>query len=215
MRALLALLVLASPAQEAKAKIVLIGKDRDHPPATHEYLAECRLLAACLRQTAGVEAVVSDGWPKDPEILKDAKCIVFYTAMGGDVLFKGPNKDAALDLLKKGTGLAAIHWSTGASEGEPEELQLKHLGGCFGFRFSKFLVRETMLKRADPTHPVARGWEAYKQEFHQAMLDFLRHDADADCNWIEQQLREQLAFVNEQCTWTCRAAQWEAWLATL
>lgn len=177
MRTLLALLVLASPAQEAKAKIVLIGKDRDHPPATHEYLAECRLLAACLKQTAGIEAVVSDGWPKDPEVLKGSACIVLYTAMGGDALFKGPNKDAALELLKKGTGLAAVHWSTGASEGEPEELQLKHLGGCFGFKFSKFLVRETTLKRADPAHPIARGWEDFKLKDEYYIQ--LKHHADA------------------------------------
>ena len=48
---------------EEKSKIVLIGHDRDHPFGTHEYMADCRLLAKCLEQTPGVEAVVSNGWP--------------------------------------------------------------------------------------------------------------------------------------------------------
>ncbi len=162
--ALLPTLFLALPAsgQESKTRILLVGKDRDHPYQTHEYLSACELLAKCLRQTPGVEAAVSNGWPKDPEALRDVKALVLYTGMGGDVLFKGPNRQAAIDLLGKGAGLASIHWSTGASEGEPGELQLKHLGGWFGFKFSKFLVKETELRRADPEHPVSRGWADFK-----------------------------------------------------
>ena len=52
-------------AADKKAKILLIGKDLDHPRNTHTYMSDCTLLAKCLRQTDGVETVVSNGWPKD------------------------------------------------------------------------------------------------------------------------------------------------------
>src|SRR5215471_4330059 len=50
-------------AADPKAKILLIGKDLDHARNTHTYMSDCELLAKCLRQTEGVEAVVSNGWP--------------------------------------------------------------------------------------------------------------------------------------------------------
>ena len=37
-----------------------IGKDLDHPRNTHTYMSDCTLLAKCLRQTEGVETVVSN-----------------------------------------------------------------------------------------------------------------------------------------------------------
>jgi hypothetical protein len=52
----LAVWLLASTALVAadpKAKILLIGKDLDHPRNTHTYLSDCALLARCLRQTQG------------------------------------------------------------------------------------------------------------------------------------------------------------------
>ena len=55
-----------SPAEDAKAKakILLIGKDPDHPWGTHMYLPTCVMLTKCLRQIEGVETVVSGGWPR-------------------------------------------------------------------------------------------------------------------------------------------------------
>jgi hypothetical protein len=56
----------AAWAGDAKTKVLLIGKDLDHARNTHTYISDCELLAKCLRQTDGVETVVSNGWPKDP-----------------------------------------------------------------------------------------------------------------------------------------------------
>ena len=63
-------------AQEKKT-ILLIGHKPDHPPKCHEYLSTCELLAKCLRQTKGVEAVVSNGWPTDEKLLKRTAAISF------------------------------------------------------------------------------------------------------------------------------------------
>src|SRR5438132_11089920 len=105
-------------AQDKPVKILLIGKDRDHALSQHEYLSDCAILANCLRQTKGVEAEVSNGWPRDPDQLKGVKAIGFDTRMGGSVLFAPLVKAEAEKLLKQGVGLTAIHWGTGAEKNE-------------------------------------------------------------------------------------------------
>src|SRR5258707_14560758 len=79
-------------AADQKAKILLIGKDLDHARNTHTYLSDCTLLAKCLRQTDGVETVVSNGWPTDPAVVKDVTAIVLHNRLGGTVLFRGPQR---------------------------------------------------------------------------------------------------------------------------
>src|SRR5437870_138993 len=101
-------------AGDGKTRIVLIGKDRDHALSSHEYMADNEILAKCLRQTPGVEAIVANGWPKDPAVLKGVKAVVLNTRMGGDVLFNPLVSDQAEKLLQNGVGLTAIHWGTGA-----------------------------------------------------------------------------------------------------
>jgi type 1 glutamine amidotransferase len=156
-------------AGEGKTKILLIGKDRDHAFSHHEYLPDCQILAKCLRQTPGIEAVVSNGWPKDPAMLKGVKAIVLHTRMGGNVLFGDPKVRAqAEELLNNGVGLTAIHWSTGA-EKDVGQLWLDTLGGWFhGDQFSKYLVRTTKLKQTDPSHPICNGWKEYdlREEYY-------------------------------------------------
>jgi type 1 glutamine amidotransferase len=151
----------ALAAGEPKTKIVLIGKERDHPPETHEYMAECRLLAKCLRQTPGVEAVVSKGWPTDLAVLKDADAIAFYTKQAGNVLLNGPRRTQAQELLKRGVGLTAIHWSTGAQGDEVGKLWMGALGGWFHNSFSMLKTTTLKLTQVDKNHPICRGWSNY------------------------------------------------------
>ncbi|RUL85267.1 ThuA domain-containing protein [Tautonia sociabilis] len=154
----------ASPAlarqDPGATKILLIGKDRDHPPATHEYMAECALLKTCLEQTPGVEAVVSNGWPTAPEAVEGVDAIVLYTANGGDVLLDPSHREQAERLAADGVGLVALHWGTGASAGNgPRYLEL--MGGWFSREIgSEIPVVDSAIRPADPSHPIARGWEA-------------------------------------------------------
>jgi type 1 glutamine amidotransferase len=150
-------------AAEKEVKILLIGKDRDHPFRTHEYMADCKLLARCLEQTRGVRAVVSNGWPKDAKVLEGVDAIVLHTRNGGDVLLGSPARRQVEELLKKGVGLTAIHWSTGSvKEGVGERWQ-KTLGGWFNpAAFSKYHVQTTTLHQPAPDHPVSRGWKDYE-----------------------------------------------------
>lgn len=168
MRTLIALLALGLPTagaladDDATTKILLIGKDRDHPPRTHEYMAENHLLAKCLEQTEGVETIVSDGWPTDPKALEGVDAIVLYTAVGGNVLFADEARRAQVEeLLKRGVGLVAIHWSTDAAPGIAGDTQLEYLGGWFNPSFSEIPVRDSVVVRAKPDHPVSRGWDDF------------------------------------------------------
>ena len=154
-------------AADTKTRILLIGKDRDHAYATHTYMDDCELLARCLRQTPGVETVVSNGWPKDPDVLKDINAIVLQTKLGGTMLLGGPQRRQVEELMKKGAGLTAIHWSTGAEKSEGEEY-LHLLGGWFNTDFSEYYVQSSKVRQADPKHPISRGWQDYdlREEYY-------------------------------------------------
>ncbi len=153
---------LADDASDASTKILLIGKDRDHAPRTHEYMAESELLARCLKQTSGVETVVSNGWPTDPKVLEGVDAIVLYTAVGGNVLFADPERRAQVEsLLKQGVGLVEIHWGTDAEPGEAAEKQLEHMGAWFHRTFSEIPIVDSVVTQADPDHPIARGWDDF------------------------------------------------------
>ena len=145
-------------AEDEAAKILLIGKQRDHPPATHEYMAECQLLATCLEQTEGVDAEVVDGWPESSEAFEGVDAVVLYTANGGDVLFDPAHNDQAEELLADGVGIVALHWGTGAAQDERGERFLEAMGGWFNSAFSEIPVVESTIRPADPDHPICRGW---------------------------------------------------------
>ncbi len=155
-------------ATDKPVKILLIAKDRDHALSQHEYLTDCAILAKCLRQTKGVEAEVSNGWPRNPDKLKGVTALVFNTRMGGTVLFDPLVKAEADKLLKRGVGLTAIHWGTGADE-KTGDAWLHALGGWFNAQlFSKYVVRTTRLLQAEPKHPICFGWKEYdlREEYY-------------------------------------------------
>ena len=153
----------AEDAPKTKAKIVLIGHAPDHAYATHMYLSTCELLAICLRQTEGVEAIVSDGWPKDEKTLEGVSAIVMYSSPGAELMLDGPHAKQAQSLMKQGVGLVAIHWATGVKEVNKERLgtrYLKYLGGMW-VHFVGLTIADSKLEQLDAAHPVCRGWKPY------------------------------------------------------
>jgi glycosyltransferase involved in cell wall biosynthesis len=58
-------------------------------------------------------------------------------------------------------------------------------------------------------------WEAYKEQFINSTVQFLRDlESDQDQS-IESQLRQQVDYINQTCTWSVRAAEWIGWLTAL
>lgn len=166
----LGLLLLASGLalgqEKPKAKILLIGKNPDHPYGTHEYLHTCGVLAKCLALTPGVETVVSNGWPKDAKTLDGVKSIVVYTSPAAELLLEGPHRGQVDELMKKGVGLVTIHWASSVNKANLERLGptwLSYLGGTWVSN-AGLSGGKSPLKRLIPAHPICRGWEEYEIE---------------------------------------------------
>ena len=156
-------------AAERVRKIVLVPTAFDHPYATHMYTQVCQLLAACLNQTPGVEAIVSPDldWPADPAVLEGVDALVYYSRPAGDIVLAEPHRDAFLKLMQRGVGFTAIHWATAAEEAVgPLYEQL--LGGWFNFAFCGLKVDQRPLLQKQSAHPVCRGWQTYdlRDEFY-------------------------------------------------
>ena len=151
-------------AETAEKKILLIGHELDHPWATHMYLPTCELLAKCLRQTPGVVAVVSDGWPNDKKELEGVDAIVLYSSPGGELLLDGPQAAEMDRLMKQGVGLVCIHWATGLKKENEQRLGKQWMGmlGGMWLHFAGLKIGDSNLKQLNPSHPICNGWEEYE-----------------------------------------------------
>jgi len=158
----LAMSGVALAADKPATKIVLIGQGGLGSNGQNEYVADMKVLAKCLEQTAGVKTVVSEGWPEKAEILKDAKAIVLAVDNGGKLLLDRKRREQVGALLKEGIGLTAIHKAIIADLGENGERYQKILGGWANRKFTASLVQTAQLTRPDPKHPVCNGIKDFK-----------------------------------------------------
>jgi type 1 glutamine amidotransferase len=157
---------LAGAQEKPKTKVLLIGKDPDHPYGSHMYMHTCGVLAKCLQRTAGVEAVVSNGWPKDAKALEGVKAIVVYTSPAAELLLEGPHRDQVGRLMKAGAGLVTIHWASSVNQKNFDRLGptwLGYLGGTWVSNVG-LSAGKSRLEQLDPKHPICRGWSEYEIE---------------------------------------------------
>ncbi len=161
----LAFLALAEDQPTPKpTKILLLGKDPDHPWGTHMYLPTCTMLTKCLRQVDGVETIVSNGWPTDPKVLEGVSTIVVYTSPAAEILLDGPNAKAFQTLMDAGVGLVTIHWASTVYEKNFERLGtqwMHYLGGTWISNVG-IAMDESLLTSLQPNHPIQRGWAPYE-----------------------------------------------------
>lgn len=147
-----------------KVRILLIATKRDHPWASHMYQQDCALLARCLNQTPGIDAVVcpTQDWPADPALLRDVKSIVFYSRSAGDIILAPQRRETVRKLLSSGVGYTALHWGTGCDDLKLGAEYEKILGGWFNFDHSKLDVGNAQLVQVAPDHPICHGWKSYE-----------------------------------------------------
>src|SRR5437667_11490389 len=91
----------APAGDQAKTKILFIGKNPDHPYGSHMYMHTCGVLAKCAELTAGVETVVANGWPKDAKTLEGVKSIVIYASPAAKLPLEGRQRNPPEKLTKK------------------------------------------------------------------------------------------------------------------
>jgi type 1 glutamine amidotransferase len=151
-------------AQAADKKIVFIAGNPSHGPGEHEHRAGCLLLQSCLQHVPGVTtAVYSNGWPADADTaLADAAAIIIYCdGGGGHPLLKDSRLQTIGDLMKKGVGLACLHYAVEPTKekGEPEFLDW--IGGAFEVNWSVNPHWDANFKSL-PTHPITRGVKPFQ-----------------------------------------------------
>jgi type 1 glutamine amidotransferase len=151
-------------------RILLIGHQPDHPWGTHMYLHTCEVLAQSLRRTKGVQAIVSDRWPKDPEQLQGVKTIVVYSSPAAELLLEGPQRAEVDRLMKQGVGLVTIHWASSIQQANFERLGkqwMSYLGGTWISNVG-LSTDSSKLQQLVPDHPISRGWKEYelRDEFY-------------------------------------------------
>lgn len=156
--AIAAAALLGSPAQEkAKKKVVFVAGGPSHGYGDHEHFAGCTLLAKRINENVpGFEAVVhKNGWPKDPAAFEGADAIVIYCdGAGGHPAVK---RRAEIDaLMKKGVGLACIHFAVEVPKGETGDAFLDWIGGYFELYYSVNPHWKADFK-SFPDHPISRG----------------------------------------------------------
>ncbi len=153
-------------ADTPKTRILLIGKNPDHPYGSHMYMHTCEILARCLERTPGVETVVSNGWPKDPKLLEGVKAIVVYTSPAAELLLEGPHRAQVDALMKKGVGLVTIHWASSVNKNNLDTLGptwLRYMGATWVSNVG-LSGGKSPLKQLLPEHPICRGWKEYTIE---------------------------------------------------
>lgn len=145
-------------ASAADKKVVFVAGGPSHGPGDHEHRAGCLLLKSCLDNVPGIASVVySNGWPQDPKAFEGADTIVFYMDGGGN---HPALQDARLQqlgaLMKKGVGLACIHYATEPTLEKGQKEFLDWIGGAFEAYWSVNPTWDANFREL-PRHPVTSG----------------------------------------------------------
>lgn len=155
--ALAALLPLhAKAAEPAKKKIVFVAGRPSHGPGEHEHRAGCMLLADQLNKSGlPVEAtVVTNGWPADSAVFKDASAVVIYSdGGGGHPAVK--QLEALRSFAKAGVGIGCIHYAVEVPKGEAGDTFLDLVGGYF--ETDRSVNPHWTASYKIPKHEVTRG----------------------------------------------------------
>jgi type 1 glutamine amidotransferase len=141
-------------------KIVLVAGRKSHGPGDHEFFAGCAILMDMLKQTPGVFPVmVRDGWPKNEEVLKGAKSLVFYMdGRGGHPVNK--KLDVLQPLIDQGVGWVNIHYAVDYTK-ETGARVIDWLGGYYDAEISTnphWVANYSVL----PDHPISRGVKPFE-----------------------------------------------------
>ena len=147
-----------------KKKIVFMAGAPSHGWGAHEHRAGCLLLANRLNTNAAdsvyAEVRVHTDWPANLSALEDADSIVFYCDGGGRHM---ANKHLeGLDAqLKKGCGLACLHYGVETTKGKSGQKFLEWMGGYFEPHWSVNPHWDGEFKDF-PKHPITRGVKPFK-----------------------------------------------------
>jgi len=142
----------------ADKKVVFVAGAKSHGYFSHEHIAGSKLLAKHLDEAKiGLKSVVvtDNGYPKDPTVFDDAVAVVVYCDGGGRHLLNSHLKEFD-KIMKRGVGLACIHYGVEVPKGAPGDHFLKWIGGYFETNWS-VNPHWTADFKLFPNHPISSG----------------------------------------------------------
>lgn len=144
-------------------KVVFVAGPKSHGFFAHEHAAGCKLLADHLEAAnLGIETVVvtDGGYPKDPSVFKDASAVV--VACDGGVRHLLNQNLAEFDkVMRRGVGLACIHYGVETTKGPAGDHFLKWIGGYFEPYWSVNPVWNAQFTLL-PKHPISQGVQPFE-----------------------------------------------------
>ncbi len=161
---LLSLTLFAAGTGRAEDKrIVMIAGKPSHGPGEHEHRAGLLLFQKCLAGFPGIQVeVYSNGWPANPDVLNGAAAIVVYSDGGpGHPLLQDDHLQQIGALMKRGVGLACIHYAVEPTMEKGEREFLDWIGGCFEINRSVNPVWTADFKSL-PEHPISHGVQPFQ-----------------------------------------------------
>ena len=145
-----------TPATVFGKKIVFLAGKPSHGYGAHEHYAGCRLLAQSLQDKLGYTCeIVRAPYPDDDALLQDADAVVVYCDGGSGHLLI-PVMERFDRLMKKGMGLACLHYGVEVPAGKPGDHFLDWIGGYFEMHWS-VNPHWTADFKSFPDHAVCRG----------------------------------------------------------
>ena len=165
-------------------RVLFLAGKKSHGPGEHEYEESLLLLQGLIdNSVAFIDShIFRQGWPFDEEDLEDADTIVLFSdgADHGELnhpLLVGTRRLKVLgELMDKGVGLVALHYSLFLPREKGGDQFLKWVGGHFDYEsgdapnkwFSRIETREFKVFPGAERHPVSRGVEPFsiKEEFY-------------------------------------------------
>jgi len=153
-------------------KVVFIAGTPSHGTGEHEWDQDAKLLKQCLDTSPNAGDIRTEvhfeGWPDDAGALDDADAIVMLSdGLGGHPLANPERSERVRALMRRGCGLACIHYAVAAPADKQAEF-LEWIGGYWEMGYSENPINTVKVFPASPEHPICKGWQAFtiKDEFY-------------------------------------------------
>ncbi len=159
-------------------KVVFVAGRPSHARGDHEHNAGCKLLADSLAKAhPGVAtAVYRNGWPSDPTAFDNANAVVMFCD-GGTGHYVLGHLDETDRLMKRGVGLACLHYAVEVPKEKAGAQFLDWIGGYFEM-FWSVNPHWTAKFAALPDHEICRGVQPFEINdewyYHMRFRDGLR-----------------------------------------
>lgn len=146
-----------------RKKIVMVAGRPSHGYGAHEHNAGLLLLKKCLEENTPsvLSAVYHGGWPQDPSAFDNADSVVLFMDGGpGHPVLKHLKEIG--EVMKRGAGLACIHYAVEVQKDDGGPEFLDWIGGYFETGRSvnpHWTIQHPALAR---NHPITRGVKPFE-----------------------------------------------------